>query len=509
MAEAAAAAIRRGVVWFLRSLALRLLVLVIVFAAVPALIYQQFRAADEEKQALILESAQRQGQLIASALTAGLTTAENGIPTGLSDTLERLSDGKTRIKLLLLPSRATGVSGFYYVAAAPTVPRAFLDLERDELINRGILEKLAETCAGGLPLALRLETEGGREEVLTSITPIKTAFGCWAVITSQSTGAILGTSIGQPYWNTPEMRIAALIYLAMAALVLAIFGDIWHNLRRFGGLARQIDVRGNGAATFAEQNKVPELDSVAQDFDRLVARLRQSTENIRRAAEDNAHAFKTPIGVIRQSIEPLKKLAGADRRGGIALDMIEKATNRLDTLVSTARQMDEATADLVDPAMSEIDLSTLIRRMADGVASIYTTRMIKLETSIEPNLKVRGSEDVIETIVENILDNAHSFSSPGDDVTIGLKRNGASAELSIRDRGPGVEPAKLERIFDRYFSDRPELAATVNGTSVPEGHFGIGLWIVRENVAALGGRVTAENNEGRGLTVRVILPLAR
>lgn len=510
MARIATVALWRGLSWFARSLALRLIVLVVVFAAVPALIYSQFRAADAEKQALLLDSAERQGRLIASALSARLQTAETGIPPGLSEELARLADNKTRVKLLLQPSRATGVPGFYYVASAPAVPRAFLERERDELISRGILDKLGPSCAGEIPLALRVKNPDGGEEILDSITPIRTAFGCWAVVTSQSTGAILDTAIGQPYYNTPEMRIAALIYLAMAALVLAIFIGIWRNLHRFGRLAREIDAGREGdLRSFAEQNRVPELDSVAQDFDRLVVRLRQSAENIRRAAEDNAHAFKTPIGVLRQSVEPLKRLAGADRRGALALDMIEQAITRLDTLVSGARRMEEMTADLVDPSMRDVDLSTMVRRMAEGAAAINATRMIKVETTVEPNLRVRASDDVIETIVENVLDNAIGFSSPGGDIIISLRRNGAVAELAIRDQGPGVEPAKLERIFERYFSDRPALAATVNGPPTSEPHFGIGLWIVRENVTALGGQVTAENNHDRGLTIRITLPLVR
>lgn len=510
MAELAAGFLRRGIVWFLRSLALRLVVLVIVFAAVPAIIYQQLRAADQEKQALLLEGAQREGELIASALAPRLLAAETGIPPGLSDDLARLADGKIRIRLLLQPRLATGVSGFYYVAAAPEVPRARLDIEREELVGRGILEKLGTTCAWNLPLALRIEEGAGSQELLTSITPVKTEFGCWVIVTSQNTQAILGTSVGQPYYNTPEIRIAASIYLAMAILVLGIFVGIWRNLRRFGGLARQIEAGGRGSSTasFAEQNTLPELDSVARDFDRLVSRLRQSAENIRRSAEDNAHAFKTPIAIIRQSIEPLKKLVVSDKRGMLSLDMIEKATNRLDTLVSGTRQMYEVTADLVDSGDSEIDLSQIIGRMAEAATTVHAARRIRLDVSVEPNLKVRASEDVIETVVENILDNALSFSSDGDELAISLKRSGDNAELAIRDSGPGVAPDKLERIFERYYSERPEMALAGPAGGC-ESHFGIGLWIVRENVTALGGRVWAENNPTGGLTVRLVLPLAR
>ena len=76
------------------------------------------------------------------------------------------------------------------------------------------------------------------------------------------------------------------------------------------------------------------------------------------------------------------------------------------------------------------------------------------------------------------------------------------AELAIADTGPGVAPENLERIFDRYFSRRP-------GPEGQASHFGIGLWIARRNIEALGGSIRAENRAPAGLVVRIALPLGR
>ena len=78
------------------------------------------------------------------------------------------------------------------------------------------------------------------------------------------------------------------------------------------------------------------------------------------------------------------------------------------------------------------------------------------------------------------------------------------AELLIGDSGPGVPPDNLERIFDRYFSQRPAAARGGDGQT----HFGIGLWVARRNVEALGGTISAENRQPHGLLMRVRLPLA-
>lgn len=353
---------RAGGHWLLRSVASRLVLVCIVFVAVPILVYQQLSRADRDKQVLLLQSAQQQGRLIARALHPLLRTATNSSLPELGSELARFADENTRVKLLLRPNTVAGgdrpgAQAFFYVAAAPQTHTADLELERQRLIEQGVLARLAETCSGNLPLAIRVSTQSGGQELLTSITPINTEFGCWAIVTSHSAPTYLSSAIGQPYWRTPEVQAAALIYLGMAVLVLLLVLGIWRNLTRFGRITREIGAREGTGASFAAQNTVPELNGVAEDFDRLVATLRQSAENLRRAAEDNAHAFKTPIAVIRQSLEPLKRVvAPEDGRGQRALDMIERSLDRLDGLVSSARRLDESTADLLDPPRHPVDL---------------------------------------------------------------------------------------------------------------------------------------------------------
>ncbi|PWC76739.1 HAMP domain-containing sensor histidine kinase [Azospirillum sp. TSH64] len=517
--------------WLWRSMASRLLLLTLVFVAVPVLLYDQFQRADEASQQLLLKSAQRQGELIARALEPELLGVDRTALPSLSIALARYGDDRTRLKLLVRPrvaatGNATTASGakagpepFFYVAAAPSLSTADIDAERRLLLEQGVLDRLGSSCAGNATLAMRVPHAEGGEEVLSSITPIKTSFGCWALVTSHATEAYISSSIGRPYWSTPAVQAAAAIYLAMAALVLAVLAGIWRNLNRFGDLARRIvggeDVpdQGSGNASFAARNTVPELAGVAEDFDRLVSTLRDSAQSLRRAAEDNAHAFKTPIAVIRQSVEPLRRALPAENaRSQRALTMIEKSLDKLDGLVSFARRMDEAAADLLAPARRRVDLSSLVERMAGGYTGLLAERRLHMRSRIDAGLVVRASEETLETIVENLVENAVSFSPADGTVSVRLTRVGSCTELVVDDEGPGVDPANLERIFERYFSHRepgrgmPEDEAAAHQAGAA--HFGIGLWIVRRNIEAFGGRVRAENRPTGGLRMTVTLPLA-
>ena len=96
---------------------------------------------------------------------------------------------------------------------------------------------------------------------------------------------------------------------------------------------------------------------------------------------------------------------------------------------------------------------------------------------------------MIETVVENLIDNAVSFSPAGGEILVHLTRNGRFAHLTVSDQGPGIPPEQLERIFDRYYSERRADAAG----DAPPSYSGIGLWIARRNVEAMGGTIQAEN----------------
>jgi two-component system sensor histidine kinase ChvG len=106
--------------------------------------------------------------------------------------------------------------------------------------------------------------------------------------------------------------------------------------------------------------------------------------------------------------------------------------------------------------------------------------------------------------VENVVDNAVSFSPPRGTIRVHARREGRRARMVIEDEGPGVSSDRLNRIFDRYYSVRP-FAGKASGS---KNNFGIGLWIVRRNVEAMGGRVYAENRKPNGLRMTIELPAA-
>ena len=497
-----------------RSLGAKLVVILTIFIAVPVVLYGPFRLADEERNTLLLQSVQQQGWLVGRSLRPYLERFQGTDASILRETIADLGSEGVKVRLLLRPSEAEGGNAFFLVASTDDLNTEAMERELEQLIETDVLRTLEETCEGQQSLAARYVSPDGEAEILTSITPVNGRRGCWAIVTAHSTTELLSATLGRPYWQLPEVRLAAAIYILMAVVVIALFLGFWVNLRRFAALAGRIRGRSvEEGASFAKLNHMPELAGVAEEFDRMVDNLEQSAREIRYAAEENAHALKAPLAVISQSVELLRRAVPADSvRGQRALQLVEQSVVRLDALVAAARRMEETVAELMNPPRERIDLSRLLSRLiapyAVGACGNATVRVV---SDLEPGIEILASSDLVDTIVENLLDNAVSFSPPGGEVRIGLFRNKQNAILSVEDRGPGVPPDDLDRIFERNYSNRPP--STLDGDPAhPSGirlpNFGIGLWVVRRNIEAIGGAVRAENREGGGLRVEVEIPRA-
>ena len=147
--------------------------------------------------------------------------------------------------------------------------------------------------------------------------------------------------------------------------------------------------------------------------------------------------------------------------------------------------------------------------MADAYMISAAAKGVGLESRITPRIAVPANEDLLEVVLENLIENALSVSGRGGQISVALERRLAVAGdagsglavLRVMDRGPGVPEQFLDRIFERYVSLRD------GGESVEGDHAGIGLWIVRRNLAAIGGKISAQNRPGGGLQVTVEIPL--
>ncbi len=467
-----------------RSLRVQAVALLAVLLALPLLVLGVLGDADDERRALLLAAVSDAGAAIGTALAGELETLAPADIERLPASLDRFAGPQRSIRVLLRPQGAGEAGGFFLLAAAPPIAPESVDAERRMLVALGVLPPAADRCDGPRAEPLLL---GAGQEVLSAVVTVAGQAGCWAVVIGTAEARLRGVASPAPYWQRPEARAALVIYALMAGLVALIFSGVWRSLRRMERLA------GADRGGFVQAAGVPELASLADSFDAMVLRLRRSAEMLRQAAEANAHAFKGPIGTIRQALEPLRRHGDAARW----LEPVDAALARLDELVRSARVLDSAAAELLEPERVKVDFSALTLAVGEGFASSHPGRV---EGEVVPGVVVRAQAEALETVLENLIENALGFAPHDKPVRVVLRLAGAEAVLTVEDDGPGVAPERLGQIFERYYSHRPGQAPGV--------HFGIGLWLVRQHVLLLGGAIVAANRAEGGLSVEVRLPVA-
>lgn len=485
---------------------MKLVALIVICAILPVLLYWQFEAADRHMRDLVARSVKDRSQLVAQAISPLLQRADSIGDPALTNELAKYATDGTALKLLFQPASAGDGRGFFLVASAPPIRADQLQSDLDELSQRGILKGLSEACVAELPNELRYRLPDGSVELLSSIAPFRTERGCWVLVSTHSTADFLRTSIGRPYWETQPVRSAAIICLAMIGLAILTAVSIRRSLRQFREVAHEVRQGRIGERAFSRRNIVPELASVARDFDQLVDDVHRAAREIRQSAEDNAHSFKSPLATIRASLEPVRRsVPPTEQRARRALEIVDASVDRLQTLVTAAQHLDNSAADLIEAPRSSANLAELVGVAVLHFRELMASRDVRLIRRLEPRVMVRTAEGMLEIVLQNILENAISFTPPGGTIVVTLTQNEDDVQLQIEDEGPGIDPRKIDRIFERYFSLRPRPLREEDATIV-SGHAGLGLWMVRRNVEALGGKVEAVNRLGGGLMVTVTLP---
>jgi two-component system, OmpR family, sensor histidine kinase MtrB len=254
-----------------------------------------------------------------------------------------------------------------------------------------------------------------------------------------------------------------------------------------GDLSARIPVTSRDEfGTWAEQ-----FNEMAETLGDTIARLRAAQTQNRRFVADVSHELRTPVAalVAEASIlrEHLDTLPPESRRAG---ELIVQDVGRMRSLVEDLMELSRFDAAGEEVRVEPIDLRRLIR---DVAAAHHPDAVLELPD--EP-VVVESDPRRLERILANLLDNAREH-APDALVVVRLRANAEQIAISVADRGPGVPPDRLGRIFERFYMADPSR----------RGGSGLGLAIAAEHSDLLGGRLTALNRDGGGLEITLILPV--
>ncbi len=288
------------------------------------------------------------------------------------------------------------------------------------------------------------------------------------------------------------MVISAAFSLLLAAYITAPLARIRSSARRVA--------RGDLSARVGDLpfGRSAEILALASEFDQMAARLKDLVEGQQRLIRDVSHEMRSPLSRLRVALE----LARSQPPGNDAeqLDRIEREALRLEEMIGQAIQLSrmETTAQT---RAGDVALDELVADIVADAAFEAQARPCSLHIAQTAPMRVHAEVDLLTSAIENVVRNAVNYTSTSSTIDLRLDRIENQARLRVRDAGPGVPPADLVRIFEPYF--RTDIARQRKS-----GGSGLGLAIAKRAIERQGGRIRAQNAEGGGLEVEILLPMA-
>jgi two-component system sensor histidine kinase ChvG len=518
-----------------------------LFALVIGVLYlSQFRAGliDARVQSLLV-----QGEIIASAIAASATVETDSIaidpekllalqpgqsygpsdeapselvfpinPERVAPVLRRLvSPTKTRARIydrdggLLLDSRSLYGRGDVLRFDLPP-PNA----ERPGLFERAWIGIKTWLERGDLPLYRELGGENGQgyPEVVKAL-----AGANWAMVRINDRGEVI-VSVAVPIQRFRAVRGALLlstqggdidqmvtserlavfkVFLVaagvMVVLSMLLAGTIAGPVRRLAEGAERVRRRTRARV------EIPDFTVRTDEIGHLSGALRDMTdalynriEAIERFAADVAHELKNPLTSLRSAVETLP-LAKSEESRGRLLSVIEHDVRRLDRLISDVSDASRLDAEMLRQDAAPVDLVKLLNTVIAVANEVrrndHVAVSLTLEGATPQGFTVPGHDSRLGQVVDNLIENARSFSPPSGSVRVTCRRLKGAVEIIVDDDGPGIRPDAVDKIFERFYTDRPAQGFGQNS--------GLGLSISRQIIEAHGGRIHGENRTGTAL----------
>jgi two-component system sensor histidine kinase ChvG len=275
----------------------------------------------------------------------------------------------------------------------------------------------------------------------------------------------------------------------MVVLSIILAGTIAGPVKRLAEGAERVRHR------IRSRVEIPDLTSRRDEIGHLSGALRDMTnalysriEAIERFAADVAHELKNPLTSLRSAVEtlPLAKSADSQQR---LLAVIQHDVKRLDRLISDISDASRLDAELQRGEMAPVDLAKLLRTVVTVQNESLKTDIAKVSLTFEgggpPTFVVPGHDSRLGQVVDNLIDNARSFAPADSTVRVTCRRLRNEVEIVVDDDGPGIRPDAFDKIFERFYTDRPHQGFGQNS--------GLGLSISKQIIEAHGGRLWAEN----------------
>jgi two-component system sensor histidine kinase ChvG len=319
--------------------------------------------------------------------------------------------------------------------------------------------------------------------------PIQRQRSVRGVLLLSTQGGDIDAIIAADRWAILQVFGVAVLVMTLLSMLLA--NGIGEPLRRLSEAADRVRRR------VKSRQEIPDFTERSDEIGQLSGALRDMTsalyariDAIGSFAADVAHELKNPLTSLRSAVDTLP-LARSDEGRDRLLAVIRHDVKRIDRLITDISDASRLDAELARGETAPVDMAKLLSAVTAMQNEVRKPGEAPIRFDAPPDggaWMVSGHDGRLGQVMVNLIDNARSFSPPEHEVRVGLSREGAALAVTVEDDGPGIPPHALERIFERFYTDRPEQGFGQNS--------GLGLSISRQIVEAHGGVIRAENRPG-------------
>ncbi|MHC2105198.1 stimulus-sensing domain-containing protein [Methylobacterium sp.] len=379
-------------------------------------------------------------------------------------------------------------------------------------VNGHSLREVQAALTGNRGSLVRRNALG--ETTVSVAVPIHRAGSVRGALLISTQGDAIDRVIASERFGLLQVFLVASAVMVVLSALLA--GAIAGPVRRLAEAAEKVRM---GIKT---REEIPDFTQRTDEIGHLSGALRDMTQALYRRidaiesfAADVSHELKNPLTSLRSAVETLPLAKSDDSRGRL-MAIIQHDVKRLDRLISDIADASRLDAELARAEARRVDLKKLLSTVVSVANERRRPKDCLIQLDVEPiadqdaPFTVIGHDSRLGQVVNNLLDNARSFSPTEAKVRVALRRVRGEVELVCEDEGPGIPEHALERIFERFYTDRPEQGFGQNS--------GLGLSISRQIVQAHRGTIRAENRPGapdedgeptvRGARFTVRLPAA-
>jgi two-component system sensor histidine kinase ChvG len=331
------------------------------------------------------------------------------------------------------------------------------------------------------------------ETIVSVGVPIQRGAAVRGALVLSTRGGDIDKVIASERWGL--LRFFLVIAGVMLVLSLSLANTIGEPVRKLADAAERVR-RG-----IKSRQQIPDFTDRSDEIGHLSRALGEMTQAlysridaIESFAADVAHELKNPLTSLRSAVETLPRVKSDPSRLRL-MEIMQHDVRRLDRLISDISDASRLDAEMARVDSAPVDVAQLVRAVVAMLSDSPRSRGATLKLTVEsaddggrPDYYVMGHDSRLAQVVTNLVDNACSFSKPGGEVQVTLRRageEGERVEIVVEDDGAGIPEHALERIFERFYTDRPNEGFGENS--------GLGLSISRQIVQAHSGRLWAEN----------------